>query len=86
MTTMRVSQKGWVVIPAHLRKRYAIQPGDEVAIVDYGGVLGIVPLPEDPVGAARGMLKGEPSLTDVLLEERAKERARERQTNALRPR
>jgi len=78
MTTMRVSQKGWIVIPAHLREKYNIQPGDEVAIVDYGGVLSMVPLPEDPIKAACGMLKGGRSLTEALLEERAKERARER--------
>lgn len=77
MTTMRVSQKGWVVIPAHLREKYNIQPGDEVAIIDCGGVLTIVPLPEDPIKAGCGMLKGGRSLTETLFEERAKEQTRE---------
>lgn len=77
MAKMRISEKGWVVIPAHLREKYKIKPGDEVAIIDYGGVLSIVPLVKDPIKAGRGMLKGGRSLTDALLKERAKERARE---------
>lgn len=76
--TMKISQKGWVVIPAELRKKYDLEPGDEVYVVDYGGVLSLIPGQEDPVDYARGMLKGESSLTQALKEERARERGRER--------
>ena len=31
-----VSEKGWVVIPAELRRKYNLQPGTEVSVVDYG--------------------------------------------------
>ena len=41
--TIRLSQKGWVVIPAVLRQKYGLLPGAEVYVVDYGGVLAIVP-------------------------------------------
>jgi AbrB family looped-hinge helix DNA binding protein len=75
---MRISQKGWVVIPADLRKKYDLKPGDEVHVVDYGGVLSLIPTTEDPLEVAAGMLRGETSLTQALLEERKKERARER--------
>jgi len=37
--TLTISSKGWVVIPAELRKKYHLTPGTEVLIVDYGGVL-----------------------------------------------
>jgi AbrB family looped-hinge helix DNA binding protein len=30
---VRVSQKGWIVIPADLRKKYDLSPGTEVDIV-----------------------------------------------------
>ncbi|MBN2499850.1 MAG: AbrB/MazE/SpoVT family DNA-binding domain-containing protein, partial [Anaerolineales bacterium] len=43
MTTLTISSKGWVVIPAELRKKYQLTPGTKVIIVDYGGVLSIVP-------------------------------------------
>jgi len=62
-------------------ERY-IEPGMKVSIVDYGGVLSIVPVSEDPIHTARGILAGEPSLTDALLEERRKDRRREARDTA----
>jgi len=75
--TLTVSNKGWVVIPAELRKKYNLLPGTEVVIVDYGGVLSIIPALKNPIKQGRGMLKGLPALTQDLLKERAKERSRE---------
>lgn len=75
--SLTISNKGWVVIPAELRKKYNLLPGTEVVIVDYGGVLSIVPALKNPVKQGRGMLKGLPSLTQDLLKERAKDRSRE---------
>ena len=75
--TLTISNKGWVVIPAELRKKYNLTPGSEVVIVDYGGVLAIIPAMKDPVKQGYGMLKGRPSLTQALLKERAAERKRE---------
>jgi AbrB family looped-hinge helix DNA binding protein len=74
---LTISEKGWVVIPAELRKKYNLTPGTEVVIVDYGGVLAIVPAMKDPVKQGYGMLKGGPPLTTALLKERAAERKRE---------
>jgi AbrB family looped-hinge helix DNA binding protein len=74
---IKVSQKGWVVIPAELRRKYGLEPGDEVQVVDYGGVLSLIPVSEDPIEVAAGMLKGNTSLTEALLKERAKDKARE---------
>jgi AbrB family looped-hinge helix DNA binding protein len=78
MTTATISSKGWIVIPAALRKKYDLHPGDSVAFVDYGGALAIVPTAVDPVRTARGLLQGDTSLVNALLEERAQERSRER--------
>ena len=75
--TLTISNKGWVVIPAKLRKKYRLHPGAEVVIVDYGGVLAIVPAMGDPIKQGRGMLKGGTSLTKALLEERTADRKRE---------
>lgn len=77
MYTATVSTKGWVVIPKNLREKYRLKKGTQVQVVDYGNVLALVPLPDDPIQALHGMLEGGPSLTADLLAERARERARE---------
>ena len=73
-----VSEKGWVVIPADLRKKYNLHPGAEVTVVDYGGVLALVSAMTKPVRQAAGMLKVRTSLTRVLLREHRRERSRGR--------
>ena len=76
---MRVSSKGWVVIPAELRDRYDLKPGTAVDVVDYGGVLAIVPVKENPIAESAGMLAGGgKSLTQALLEDHAEELEGER--------
>ena len=75
--TLKISSKGWVVIPADLRRKYDLKPGDEVHVVDYGGVLSLIPTSEDPLQAAAGMLAGKTSLTEALIDERKDERNRE---------
>ena len=74
---LTISNKGWVVIPAELRKKYNLIPGAEVIIVDYGGVLAIIPALKNPVKQGRGLLKGLPSLTRDLLKEHKQEQSRE---------
>lgn len=77
MTTAIVSAKGWIVIPKKFRTKYNLHKGVKVQIVDYGGGLSIVPLPEDPIDALYGMLADGPSLTADLVAERQEELARE---------
>lgn len=74
---LTISAKGWVVIPAQMRKKYGLHPGSAVTIVDYGGVLALVPLLPEPIQQARGLLAGSTSLTQALLEERQQEQTRE---------
>ena len=73
-----VSEKGWVVIPVDLRRKYNLEPGAEVSVVDYGGVLALVPTMRRPTRQAAGMLKGRSSLTRALLIEHRRERGRGR--------
>ena len=75
---LTISNKGWVVIPAELRKKYNLAPGTEVTLVDYGGVLTIVPVMADPIKKGRGLLKGQPSLTTVLKQDRELEKKRDK--------
>jgi AbrB family looped-hinge helix DNA binding protein len=65
------------VIPAEIRARHGIRPGDVVQIVDYAGQIAILPMLEDPIQRGRGMFKGGPSLTKSLREERERDREAE---------
>jgi AbrB family looped-hinge helix DNA binding protein len=71
---VKLSQKGWVVIPAALRQKYGLKPGANLQVVDYGGVLAIVPAFKDPVKDGAGILKGGNSLTQAIVEEHRRER------------
>lgn len=73
MLNVTVSQKGWVVIPAELRRKYGIKPGSRLQFVDYGGVLELIPVPDNPIEAAAGMLKGGKSLSAALRAEHRQE-------------
>jgi bifunctional DNA-binding transcriptional regulator/antitoxin component of YhaV-PrlF toxin-antitoxin module len=70
---VKLSQKGWVVIPAVLRKKYGLRTGASLQVVDYGGVLAIVPGFKDPVKEGAGILKGDNSLTRLTVEEHRRE-------------
>ena len=77
MTVATVSSKGWVAIPADFRKKYGLNAGSRVLIVDYGGVLARVRPLAEPVAESAGMLKGGHSLGRALVDERAEETAHE---------
>lgn len=79
--TAVISTKGWVVIPKSLRRKYNLVPGMRVSIIDYGGGLSIVPLPDDTVSALQGLFgQGSPLTVDLL-----RERMRDRDAEESRP-
>ncbi|HAK61189.1 MAG TPA: AbrB family transcriptional regulator, partial [Nitrospiraceae bacterium] len=38
MATVKALAKGQIVIPAEIRKKYHIEPGTEMQIMEYGGL------------------------------------------------
>jgi len=62
-----------IVIPAPQREKYGLKPGVTLQVVDYGGVLAIVPGFKDPVKEGAGILKGDGSLAQVIIEEHRQE-------------
>jgi AbrB family looped-hinge helix DNA binding protein len=73
MAIVKTLSKGQIVIPAGIRKRYHIEPGTEMQIMEYGGIIYLIPPVEDPIKAACGLLPPKPSLAEKLLKERKKE-------------
>jgi len=57
MSIVTVSQKGWVVIPSDLRDKYHWKTGDRVKVVDYGGIISLVPVLDNPEDEGAGALK-----------------------------
>ena len=78
MNPSTVSEKGWVVIPEQLRRKYGIRKGDKVHLVDYGGVISIVPASSSPITSSKGMSKGRTSLVKALTRSRQEDAARTR--------
>jgi AbrB family looped-hinge helix DNA binding protein len=73
MAIVKTLSKGQIVIPAEIRKRYNIEPGTDIQLMEYGGIIYLIPPVEDPVKAACGLLPPKPSLSEKLLKERRRE-------------
>ncbi len=75
MSVVTISQKGWVVIPAELRHKYQWKTGDRVKVVDYGGVVSLIPVLRNPEAQAMGALRTRGhSLLKALRHSRRQER------------
>lgn len=68
MQALKALNKGQVVIPAELRQRFGIMPGNRIEIRDAGDHLELHSLPLDPVEAFQGSLKQDVSLADELID------------------
>ena len=77
MTVVKATEKGHVIIPAGLRKKYHIKKGSKVSVYEgEDGAIILKPLPDNPIEASKGMLKGETSLLNALLRDRKDEAKR----------
>jgi AbrB family looped-hinge helix DNA binding protein len=74
-----ISEKGQIIIPSTLRKRYGLRKGDKLAVEEADGAIVLRPLTPHPLLDLRGKCKspGKEKLTDVLLRERKQERERD---------
>ncbi|MBE8540157.1 AbrB/MazE/SpoVT family DNA-binding domain-containing protein [Geoglobus acetivorans] len=71
---IKISTKGQVVLPAKIRKKYNIEAGKEVEILDFGGEIVIVPVPET---RGRGLVKFRRRPDEILAEYKEEEKKRE---------
>jgi len=76
-----MTSKGQVVIPARLRRKYGLKEGTKLNFAEEEGRFIIQPVTKEYISSFRGIFKlksGEKSVVQEHLEDRAKERARER--------
>ena len=73
MSSVKTLSKGQIVIPSEIRKKYNIMPGSKLQIMEYGGIIYLIPPVDNPIKAAMGALPSKPSLSEVLLKERKRD-------------
>ncbi|MBN2097556.1 MAG: AbrB/MazE/SpoVT family DNA-binding domain-containing protein [Candidatus Omnitrophica bacterium] len=56
--TITISERGQMVIPAVIRKKYKIKAQTKVELLDTGKEIVIVPIPKASLRQSRGILKG----------------------------
>ena len=64
-----VGERGQTAIPARIRRRFGLRPGQKLDWVENGRTISIVPVVKDPIGEYRGSSKGG-KLLKLLLKER----------------
>ncbi len=69
-----VTTKGQLVIPAKLRRKYAIREGTQVAFLEEENRLVIQPITPEFVRSLRGSVKTDPSALKILMDDRKRER------------
>lgn len=70
MQQSKVSVRGQTVIPQEIRDRLGIKPHSKLVWSTRDGIITVVPIPENPLRASLGMLKGRGPGTKELLSER----------------
>jgi len=80
-TETRATEKGQIVIPAALRKKYGIKKGTRIQVYAEDDHIILNPLTPELIRAKlqklRGIVKGGPSMTKELEAERARDREKE---------
>ena len=74
--TSKVTTKGQIVIPKRIREKYGIYPSTSIRWIEKKEGILMIPDTEDPIVAARGMLKGT-GMLKAYLKEKAKDKKME---------
>ena len=81
---VKVSSKGQVVIPAELRRKIGLEPGQKVAVYVDGEDVVVHPVPENVLESLTGRFAGHGSGTAGLVRDHQEEIERERRKSARR--
>ncbi|MFA6111971.1 MAG: AbrB/MazE/SpoVT family DNA-binding domain-containing protein [Candidatus Latescibacterota bacterium] len=77
MSTVTVTGKGQIAIPAAIRRRLGIEKGTRLHIQEVGEEIVLKPLTPQYLDQAAGFLAGPVSLSRQLLQQRAADRGKE---------
>ena len=76
-TSSKVTSKGQIVIPKKIREKYGIRPSTSIHWVEKEEGILMIPDPEDPIKAARGMFEGSGMLS-AYLKDKKREKEKEK--------
>lgn len=74
MKTSLINQKGQLLIPVKIRRKYGLKSGSKVLVSDDGHKIQVTPITEVSIRSMAGILKGK-NLSRSLLESRKKDKA-----------
>ena len=69
-----LTDRGQTAVPARIRRRFGLKPGQKLEWVEDGKVIYVLPVAKDPIKAFRGSDKR--GLTEALLRERREDARR----------
>ena len=81
MTTTKVSMKGEIELPVEIRRKYGIDAGKEVEILDFGKEIVIVPVPKE---SAKGFIKFKRPISEIIANNKEEEVEFERKKSKIR--
>jgi len=68
MHTSKVTQKGQIVIPQDLRKKYKLSTNSPVMVTEMDGHIAVIPVVDDPVKDGYGRVRLVASVKDMFSE------------------
>jgi len=77
MEEATMTSKGQIVVPAKLRRRFGLKPGVKVYFIEREDEILFQPLTKEYIRSVHGMLTSKTSVTQGLLQERARDRSHE---------
>ena len=77
MNDAAVSSSGQIRLPAHIRKKYGMQPGTRVCFIERDNEIAVQPMTKEAIRSLHGCLKSSTSATEDLLKVRAEDKRRE---------
>jgi AbrB family looped-hinge helix DNA binding protein len=77
MSIATVTSKGQISIPARIRKHLGIEKGTQLFVEERGDEIVLRPLTAEHLDRMAGILRGTAKLSEMLLQDRAADRARE---------
>ena len=73
----KLTRRGQTVVPAEIRKRFSLGESSMLQWMVEGDIITVLPIPENPVGALKGAIKGELSFK-AFMDDRRSDRGMEK--------